>query len=394
MPDNHDQGAINAASVILSKIRSEDKEFKQIFTNRFHRSGFTGWPKADAIFKDFIDGEEITIGLEFKPPLQEKREYMTGVGQAISYLHHNDYAGLVLPKLSKDNHLISDFVVELFYSRDELKNLPLCILDYDPKTPIGPNNLFLRKKIEKKNQYKIEKKEDRGKVKVFWAWWRDLSNYEIYDILTLCRKYNDKIDSDIYTNHVWPEFKSKLETGKALTWEGKSRRRPSIPVGEKQNYKIPFFQLGLINQDTGHLTQFGFRLLNLCDQVGADSKVFMQALGSHILKEGKHMQLIDLIYYFQEKIIKEGIKFKSDEHKELFDNYLIDIGQVPPWEDRKPGKKTTGAKQSYIRDEFKLWNKLGFILGNERTYFREDYGLQFDWPKIREVYNFDISKFT
>ena len=106
------------------------------------------------------------------------------------------------------------------------------------------------------------------------------------------------------------------------------------------------------------------------------------------------MQLIDLIYYFQEKIIKEGIKFKSDEHKELFDNYLIDIGQVPPWEDRKPGKKTTGAKQSYIRDEFKLWNKLGFILGNERTYFREDYGLQFDWPKIREVYNFNISKFT
>ena len=125
MPDNHDQGAINAASVILSKIRSEDREFKQIFTSRFHRSGFTGWPKADAIFKDFIDGEEITIGLEFKPPLQEKREYMTGVGQAISYLHHNDYAGLVLPKLSKDNHLISDFVVELFYSRNELKNLPL-----------------------------------------------------------------------------------------------------------------------------------------------------------------------------------------------------------------------------------------------------------------------------
>ena len=79
---------------------------------------------------------------------------------------------------------------------------------------------------------------------------------------------------------------------------------------------------------------------------------------------------------------------------ELFDNYLVDIGQVPPWEDRKPGRKTTGGKQYYIRDEFKLWNILGFILGNERTYFREDYGLQFNWPKIREIYNFDINKFT
>ena len=120
----------------------------------------------------------------------------------------------------------------------------------------------------------------------------------------------------------------------------------------------------------------------------------MQALGNHILKVGKHMQLIDLLYFFQEDIIKKGEKFKSEKHKELFDNYLVDIGQVPPWEDRKPGRKTTGGKQYYIRDEFKLWNKLGFILGNERTYFREDYGLQFNWPKIREIYNFDINKFT
>ena len=41
MSDTHDQGAINASSVILNKVRSEDGEFKQIFTNRFHRSGFT-----------------------------------------------------------------------------------------------------------------------------------------------------------------------------------------------------------------------------------------------------------------------------------------------------------------------------------------------------------------
>ena len=393
MSDTHDQGAINASSVILNKIRSEDGEFKQIFTNRFHRSGFTGWPKADAIFKDYFGEEEVTIGFEYKPPLQEKREYMTGVGQAVSYLHHNDYAGLILPKISKDNYPISDFIVELFNSRDELKNLPICIFDYDTRSQITQENLFLRKKIEKKNDYKIEKKEDKGKVKVFWAWWRDLSNYEIYDILSLCREYKDK-NTDIYTDYVWPTFKNKLESGKALTWEGEPRNKTSIPPGEKQNYKIPFFQLGLIDQDTGHLTQFGFRLLNLCDQNGADSKVFMQALGSHILKVGKHMQLIDLLYFFQEDIIKKGEKFKSERHKELFDNYLVDIGQVPPWEDRKPGRKTTGGKQYYIRDEFKLWNKLGFIIGNERTYFREDYGLQFNWPNIREIYNFDINKFT
>ena len=152
MSDTHDQGAINATSVILNKVRSEDGEFKQIFTNRFHRSGFTGWPKADAIFKDYFGEEEVTIGFEYKPPLQEKREYMTGVGQAVSYLHHNDYAGLIIPKISKDNYPISDFIVELFNSRDELKNLPICIFDYDPRSQITQENLFLRKKIEKKKR--------------------------------------------------------------------------------------------------------------------------------------------------------------------------------------------------------------------------------------------------
>ena len=394
MADTHDQGAIDAASVILNKIKSEDEDFKQIFTNRFHRSGFTGWPKADAVFKDYFGEEEVTIGLEFKPPLQEKREYMTGVGQIISYLYNNDYAGLVLPKISKDNYPISDFVVELIRTREELKKLPICIFDYDPRSPISQDNLFLRKKIEKRNEYRIEKKDDKGKVKVFWAWWRDLSNYEIYDILKISRKYDDKKNSDIYSDYVWPEFKKKLESGKALTWEGQPRNRPNVPLGDKQNYKIPLFQLGLINQDTGHLTQSGFRFVNLADQHGAESKIFMQTLGNHILKDGKHMQLIYLIYYFQEKIMKEGKEFKSDQHKALFDNHLIETGQVPPWEERKPGLKTTGGKQNYIRDEFKLWNKLGFIIGNKTTYFRENYGLQFDWPRIVEVYNFDINRFT
>ncbi len=62
MSDTHDQGAINASSVILNKIRSEDEKFKQIFTTRFHRSGFTGWPKADAIFKDYFEEDGPQIG--------------------------------------------------------------------------------------------------------------------------------------------------------------------------------------------------------------------------------------------------------------------------------------------------------------------------------------------
>ena len=36
MSDTHDQGAINATSVILNKVRSENGEFKLIFFQKFN----------------------------------------------------------------------------------------------------------------------------------------------------------------------------------------------------------------------------------------------------------------------------------------------------------------------------------------------------------------------
>lgn len=393
MPDIHDQGVINATSVILDQTRSGVETFKQIFSSRFSRTGFTGWPQPDMIFNDYLENKEITIALEYKPPNQEKREYMTGLGQTISYLYNNDYAGLVLPKFSKDGFAISDFVTSLVKERDELKKLPICIYDYEPTKEISKNNLFVRKSITLKNGKNLQKKLIGGVVPVFWSWWRDISNYELYDILSLCDKYNSKKTSDIYTEYVWPEFKKKLESGDTMNWEGQNRKRNSIPAGEKQNYKIPLFQLDLINQNTGHLTQLGFRFLSLAKQNGANSEIFLNSLGSHILNEGKHMQLINLQFMFQEQLLKEKKKFNSGNFKIFFDEYLVKIGQVPPLEKRKPGRKTTGNKQSYIRDEFKLWNKLGFVLTKNGKYFRSNYGIQFNWPKIVDIYNFDVSRF-
>ncbi len=391
MTDTHDQGSINATSVILEKTRSGDNEFKQIFSTEFSRTGYTGWPEPDSIFRDNLNNNEITLALEFKPPNQEKREYMTGIGQSISYLYNNDYAGLILPKMSKDGFPISRFIKELFDNRRQISQLPICIYDYDPKTQISENNLSLIKPIKHLNDQKIERKVAKG-APVFWSWWRDMSNYELHQILSLCRKYNDK-NADIYTDYVWPEFKKILENGNALDWEGNKRNRKSIPSGEKQNYKIPLFQLDFINQDTGHLTQLGYRFFNLAEQKGSDSKIFLNALANHVLTKGKHMQLINIQYFFQEKLLKKNTKFNSSKFKEYFDNYLIKIGQVPPWESRKPGRKTTGAKNNYIRDEFKLWNKLGLLISDKKRYFRDNYGIQFNWPKILECYKFDVGKY-
>ena len=73
MTDTHDQGSINATSVILEKTRSGDNEFKQIFSTEFSRTGYTGWPEPDSIFRDNLNNNEVTLALEFKPPNQEKR---------------------------------------------------------------------------------------------------------------------------------------------------------------------------------------------------------------------------------------------------------------------------------------------------------------------------------
>ncbi|MBK5484673.1 hypothetical protein JFV29_22780 [Peribacillus sp. TH16] len=66
------------------------------------------WPLADASLYD--DNKKLSIGLEFKPPLESKRGCLTGLGQVIAYLNIFSSAILVLPEFIEDGFPIADYI--------------------------------------------------------------------------------------------------------------------------------------------------------------------------------------------------------------------------------------------------------------------------------------------
>ena len=72
---------------------------------------------------------------------------------------------------------------------------------------------------------------------------------------------------------------------------------------------------------------------------------------------------------------------------ERFETFLDDNNSIGS---RKEGRTTTGKKESYIRDEIKLWNKLGLIKSNSSRYFVNGRGVEFNWLRITEILTKDF----
>ena len=107
----------------------------------------------------------------------------------------------------------------------------------------------------------------------FWGYWRDLSQYDVLDLLVL-------IDRRGGFDAAWSQFWSRqLSVGKARTWSG-SLRRPwsGTSIGQnKLNASLALRHAGLMSS-TGLLTQEGLQLLQLGKVYGAESSAFLDAL--------------------------------------------------------------------------------------------------------------------
>lgn len=90
--------------------------------------------------------------------------------------------------------------------------------------------------------------------------------------------------------------------------------------------------------------------------------------------------MINLVDKFQKAT---EIASSSKEHALDLERFLSDNGCIGK---RKPTAIKTGAKSSYMRDEMKLWNKLGLLYTyNPTSYFFPGVGYKFNWEKITEV---------
>ena len=374
MGEYHDHVASLCGDNILTKIRSGDSDFKQIFSLNVVRTGSWDWPRPDYVCYD--EDLHATYALEFKPPAQSKREYLCGLGQSLSYLQQHTYSGLIVPREADDGFKIGDFICKTL-SAPEFKDVGTSLYAYDP----ADYSLSLLRPIKTKRSFASAVVSTADSTKTFWCWWRDMSQYELFLLLRLSFIKNEE-KGDIYSDYIYPEFYKKMVSKKTLQWDGSHRNKkcsPSSMKSEKQNYNIPLVQLGLWTRGEGRLTDVGYALMGIGSKFGPNSPQFIDALSYLVLVTGRHLELIHIVKRFQESNPPSS---SSRDFSLALEKHLTMSGCIGK---RKPTAVTTGAKVSYMRDEMKLWNKLGFLVSTGGAYYIKGRGYNFDWERITKV---------
>lgn len=373
MGELHDRYATYCGDTILHNIRSGNPEFQQIFSTNITRSADWDWPRPDYVC--FDEGLKCSYAMEFKPPAQNKREYLTGLGQSFSYLQKHSYAGLIIPYVADDGFPIAQFILDTMKS-PEFMNISSSLYAYDPSN----GDIQLLKPILNLRT-DVPTSTVANEAKTFWCWWRDISQYELFDLLYLSFMYN-KCTGDIYTDHIYPEFYNKMINKQTMQWDGSARNKTYSArsyASEKQNYKIPLSQLELWNNGDCRLTDLGYRMLEIGSKYGPNSQRFVDALAYLVLTNGRHLDLINIVNTFQSGIMPE----QSKDYLLQIESYLTANGCIGK---RKPTAITTNAKGSYLRDEPKLWNKFGLLKPyNNHSYFIPKKGYEFDWERITNI---------
>lgn len=367
MSYEHNYMAYRVANTLLKQIRSSQAPWlnSRLSPKTILWQGIADWPRPDIAFED--SSKNAALALEFKPPNQPKREYVTGLGQALTYLNDFTFAGLIIPKVATDGFPIAEYIKEMFTGF--LSTMPVLLLSYE-KDPA--KFTVLRDLQVRKNAPKSIPKGVGGKV--FWGYWRDLSNHDLLTLLDLMG--NKSVSMDKAFNVFWKKFTT---TGQARTWEGNPRKKKSgaPDPSERLNIELAMKHAGLVDSQ-GQMTAAGYGLLNTGRIYGADSVVFLEDLARQVLITGRHL---DLIFWVDEKARLIPLKNKRTAPKfyRALDLQLAKDGIISA-----PSPKA--AKQYFIRDEPKLWNKLGLLVqSNSHQYFHPEYGLAFDWRKIISI---------
>lgn len=383
MGANHDLLADKAGRAIVSKIVNRVDNWGQVFSDNLNKAGDFSWPRPDYVCFDY-DLDQ-SVAFEFKPPNHSKREYLTGLGQTLSYLEKHHYSGIILPTFV-EGYNIAQHLTNIL-SLDVFSRHYISVIGYNERTlesdPLNSIQLFKPIEHERTGEIVTEHINE-----TYWCWWRDISHYEIFTLLNLLDKYASE-PGDIYTNNAWPEFWRLMVSGQTRTWESAGRTKTDNETNyrsEKQNYKIPLFQLGLIEPSEGRLTAEGYKLISIGKIFGIESSLYMDYLTKLVLIEGKHLILIQDLEDYKTRA-KSASLANSTKFRKDFETYLDENNSIGQ---RKEGRTTTGNKESYIRDELKLWNKLGLLKTRGTRYFTVGRGIEFNWARITEILTKDF----
>ena len=378
----------------------------------FYRVGCDStFPSPDAAFYD--ETRKLMVSFEFKPPTENKRGILTGLGQSIAYLNSSNLSYLIIPQKLED-FPIGSYMEEL-YQNQIVGNLPVGLIVYENSNPA---NVSLIHNVNAVSEGKEFSPIASGR---FWAKHQDLP-IPLFHLILHCYylKKIGQISGDAFA-YCWSTFlvpkivlkklrpvdvldlnrdpiktlsgrknilffEKKLEAVKKLFGPAKGKAVEHLRkdadtsfVGDnnynstKKNFVTFMKHIGVVDS-TGGITEDGIKLYHLGLVNGPTSKVFYDYFTQTFLTVGHHLDLIfDLDNLCNEYRGKKSIA----EIKEIMLNDYEEKGMIKKNPKRKVGDKST---VEFLKYEFILWNSLGLLVdtGGEPN-------KSFNWKKITEI---------
>ena len=359
----HDEMAIRAATQMRDLAVKGEAPRSRVFGSDIVITSSSDWPEPDFVFSD--PSTRITFGFEFKPPGQERREYLTGLGQTLGYLKRFEQALLIVPE-EAEGFKIASYLAELAdgiplqigvvsYDRDDIGNLRL--IHAPPSQPVGP----------------LQGKASLSST--FWAFWMDQSINEFYIMLKTAYELKPK-QGDI-RKEVFARVFDLMKKGKTYANDGNHRElKQDLDFSSWfTNYHLPYEHCELWGVD-GKLTMKGVRLYQIAETYGWDSDQFRSAIARAYFEMGRHLVLMKYLWDIQMKLIDEKIVHSSvNSYLDLMRDRLVALGFGKP-----PGVRKEITKiMSLWGGGFRILKRFG------GSYYLQKFGLVPDWPKVNEI---------
>ncbi len=372
----HDVLAYAVATEAVRRLRIGAPPWSSIFSPSSYVTASRAWPVPDFVLLDDTNG--LSVGAEFKPPLQTKREYLTGLGQALAYSRDFHYALLVLPTVADDGYPIADHVVSIL-TQPIMSGVPVGVLSYDPAkfSPSAPGfheaHFFT---VRTSVPIKLAQLDQS-----FYAKWREMSPQEAY--LLLAHSYDEmrfpSLGTDTIRDRAFRRLWNDIQAGNVRHWGGGIRNySPSLRTGVSKNYRNFLFHLGWTESD-GALTKAGLEALHVGTLYGYPSRPFSDAIAKAALMSGKHLILFNAIAEYQDGL---SMPFPIESvWLDQLETFLENKGLLK----RNPARAGILAARGFLKAEKQFWKSLELIVPHGARVFHPGRGFIFNWSRITEL---------
>lgn len=233
----HDIESKKACDAIIKKWKSLETGWvnKTIAKDIAYSVTSKNFPSPDRNF--YSPDTKIRIAIEFKPYKREtRRGLLTGVGQAMAYLHNDMHSAayLLIPdtirtsKKDTKDFPIGDFLENVFKKKIKGK-IPLGLITFKPN---DLTNVKMRCIVDENIELKkIVKEGAEGVGKNYWMFWRDEYPHQLFTLLNIASKEKSKkgrskkIWDKYFFQYYCPKKVSNtlnlVETTKLKKWDGK-----------------------------------------------------------------------------------------------------------------------------------------------------------------------------